>query len=73
MSFVIAFYLGPFRFEKGGVSHPGENFILVYFKMANIYILSCAETITNMISCGGYISKLTESRETFAAWFLLKL
>ena len=55
------------------MSHPGKNFILVYLKMPNIYILCCAKTSTIVVSCEGHISKLTESRETFAAWFLPKI
>ena len=51
--------------------HQEENLIL-HVSKCPIYILHCAKTCTIMVSCGGFIAKLTESRNLFAAWFYQK-
>ena len=73
LSFEIAFYLWPFRFEKGGVGHHQEENLILHVSKCPIYILHCAKTFTIMVSCGGFIAKLAESRNIFCSLVLPKM
>ena len=52
--------------------HQEENLIL-HVSKCPIYILHCAKTFTIMVSCGGFIAKLTESRNVFCSLVLPKM
>ena len=55
------------------MGHHQEENLMLHVSKCPIYILHCAKTFTIMVSCGGFITKLTESRNVFCSLVLPKI